>query len=90
MVDDEPLCSFTFPAVIREGDVVVSVSSGGKSPLVTQYVKKRIKETLPPDIGYINDEMGRLRKKTRDSVADQKERREIYKEALSNLLNKNS
>ena len=90
VVDDEPLCSFTFPAVIREGDVVVSVSSGGKSPLVTQYVKKRIKETLPPDIGYINDEMGRLRKKTRETVADQKERREIYKEALSNLLNKNS
>ena len=90
VVDDEPLCSFTFPAVIREDDVVVSVSSGGKSPLVTQYVKKRIKEILPPDIGYINEEMGRLRKKTRETVADQKERREVYKEALSNLLNKNS
>ena len=90
VVDDEPLCSFTFPAVIREDDVVVSVSSGGKSPLVTQYVKKRIKEILPPDIGYINEEMGRLRKKTRETVTDQKKRREIYKEALSNLLNKNS
>lgn len=41
VVDDPELCSFIFPALIREGEVVCAVSSGGRSPLVAQYVKKR-------------------------------------------------
>ena len=86
MVDDEPLCSFTFPAVLRDRDVVVSVSSGGKSPLVTQYVKNKIGEALPEHIGEINDEMGKLRKRIRASVPGQKERKQIYKEELERLL----
>ena len=83
---DEPLCSFPFPAVLRDRDVVVSVSSGGKSPLVTQYVKKKIGEALPEHIGEINDEMGKLRKRIRASVPGQKERKQIYKEELERLL----
>ena len=86
VVDDEPLCSFTFPAVLRDRDVVVSVSSGGKSPLVTQYVKNKIGEALPEHIGEINDEMGKLRKRIRASVPGQKERKRIYKEELERLL----
>ena len=86
VVDDEPLCSFTFPAVLRDRDVVVSVSSGGKSPLVTQYVKNKIGEALPEHIGEINDEMGKLRKRIRASVSGQKERKQIYKEELERLL----
>lgn len=86
VVDDEPLCSFTFPAVLRDRDVVVSVSSGGKSPLVTRYVKKKIGEVLPEHIGEINDEMGKLRQKVRDQVLDQKERKRIYKDRLQELL----
>ena len=86
VVDDEPLCSFTFPAVLRDRDVVVSVSSGGKSPLVTQYVKNKIGEALPEHIGEINDEMGKLRKRIRASVPGQMERKQIYKEELERLL----
>ncbi len=86
VVDDEPLCSFIFPAVLREKDVVVSVSSGGKSPLVTQYVKGKAAEALPKGIGDINEAMGRLRSEMRDKVSSQKERRAIYKEELSRLL----
>ena len=86
VVDDEPLCSFTFPAVLRDRDVVVSVSSGGKSPLVTQYVKNKIGEALPEHIGEINDEMGKLRKRIRASVPGQKERKQIYKEELERFL----
>lgn len=88
VVDDEPLCSFTFPAVLRDRDVVVSVSSGGKSPLVTQYVKNKIGEALPEHIGEINDEMGKLRKRIRASVPGQMERKQIYKEELERLLNR--
>ena len=88
VVDDEPLCSFTFPAVIRDRDVVVSVSSGGKSPLVTQHVKKQLLAAMPPHIGEINDEMGELRKRIRETVPGQKERKQIYKEELERLLNR--
>lgn len=51
VVDDPELCSFIFPALIREGEVVCAVSSGGRSPLVAQYVKKRSDRPCRKDWG---------------------------------------
>ena len=85
-VDEEEKCSFIFPAIYRQGDVVVSASSSGKSPLVTQYLRDRISKCLPENIGEINDEMGKLRNRIRQEIHSQKERKEIYKKALEEML----
>ena len=58
IVDDEELCSFIFPAIVKDKDVVCAVSSGGKSPYITQYIKGLLSRILPKDIGGINDRMG--------------------------------
>ena len=40
VVDCPSECSFIFPAYIKKGDVVAAFSSGGKGPVITQYLKK--------------------------------------------------
>lgn len=85
-VDEEEKCSFIFPAVCRQGDVVIAASSGGKSPLVTQFLRDRISECIPKNIGEINEKMGKLRTLIRQEVHSQKERKEIYKKALEEML----
>ena len=86
VVDDVELCTFIFPAIIKENDVVCAVSSGGKSPYVAQYVRDRLREVLPEDIGKINDLMGELRAYAKDNFPDAQDRRRFLKERFRELI----
>ncbi len=86
IVDDADLCSFIFPAIVKERDVVCAVSSGGKSPYITQHIKKIIKNNLPEKIGIINDIMGEYRIKAKREIADVNERRIFLKKKLKEML----
>ena len=86
VVDDTELCSFIFPAIVKDKDVVVSVSSGGKSPYVAQYIKKAVIEHMPENIGIINDKMGEYRQTAKRDIEDVSERRKYLKDKLDELL----
>lgn len=86
VVDDVELCTFIFPAVLKERDVVCAVSSGGKSPYVAQYVRDRLRESLPEDIGEINDKMGELRIRAKEDYPEAKDRRRFLKDKFNELL----
>lgn len=86
VVDDPELCSFIFPAVIRDGDVICAVSSGGKSPYVAQLLKARIRENWPAGIGEINERMGEYREQAKREYTDRTERREFLRKKLEELL----
>ena len=88
VVDDTELCSFIFPAVIKDRDVVVSVSSGGKSPYVAQHIKAIVQDNMPKDIGFINDKMGEYRQSAKREISDVRERRKYLRERLNELLEK--
>ncbi len=86
VVDDPELCTFIFPAIIRNGDVVIAVSSGGKSPLVTQYIKSLIKGVLPSRIGKINDRMGEYRSWAKEHISEQPKRHEFLRDKFEETL----
>ena len=47
---DEPeRCSFILPAVHRDGQITVSVSTGGASPSLAKWVRDRLAAALPAD-----------------------------------------
>ena len=88
IVDNTELCTFIFPAIIKDEDVVVSVSSGGKSPYVAQHVKSLIIENMPSDIGKINERMGEYRKIAKKTYERTEERKSFLKEKLKELLSR--
>ena len=88
IVDDEELCSFIFPAIVKDKDVVCAVSSGGKSPYITQHIKGLLSRILPKDIGGINDRMGEYRKQAKSEIADITERRRFLRKKLDEELEK--
>ena len=51
---DEPqACSFTLPAVVRRGPIMVTVSTGGHSPALAVWLRSRIEDELGPEYGAL-------------------------------------
>lgn len=86
VVDDPELCTFIFPAIVKQQDVVCAVSSGGHSPLVAQWVKHKLQQVLPKDIGTVNEAMGRYRKAVQMEEKDPARRKKKLKKKLAELL----
>lgn len=89
-VDQVEDCTFIFPSYWKQGDVVAAFSSGGNSPVVTQYLKEKTKEVVPDLIGEIADILGSLRKRVKMNVSSEKERKACFSEIFSLAIEKNA
>ena len=81
-VDQKEDCSFIFPSYVKEGEVVAAFSSGGQSPLITQYLKEKIKPDLNKELGQLAQILGSLRKLAKSCIVTEQERKAFYKELL--------
>lgn len=81
-VDQKADCSFIFPAYIKEKNLVAAFSSGGNSPVLTQYLKGKEQEILTPFLGELNEYMGQIREKVIAEYDTEAERKRVFKEIL--------
>lgn len=51
--DDPDHCTFVLPAVTRDGSVSVAISTGGASPALASWLRRRVAETIGPEIGQL-------------------------------------
>jgi len=77
-VDDAPHCSFIFPAIHRQGDLVIAVSSGGKSPALASRIRDRIAREFGPAYAKLLDLLGQLRAEVTGRFPGFDQRREIW------------
>ena len=59
--DDPERCTFTLPAVIRRGDVMVTASTGGRSPALSTWLRERLGEVITPEFESVVDELSEER-----------------------------
>jgi siroheme synthase-like protein len=82
-VDMKEACSFIFPAMIQSEDILVSVSSGGKSPAAVSYLKKKLKGAIPDYYSQMVRRVGTYREEILKEVPSAKERKDIFYRLLS-------
>src|SRR5258706_3285583 len=63
VVDRPDLSTFIFPAVVDRGDVMVSIGTGGSSPVLARRLRERIEAILPARIGDFAALMKRYRER---------------------------
>ncbi len=84
-IEDQPaLCDFHMPAVVRRGDLLVTISTGGKAPGLARLIREWIERRLGLEwAGLLEDiarartawkregrSLGEVSQKTRDYVRD--------------------
>jgi precorrin-2 dehydrogenase len=63
--DDPANCSFTLMSVVRQADVVVAIGTGGRSPALAAYLKRRLTEELGPEYATLLDLLSEARESMR-------------------------
>lgn len=86
IVDAPERSDFIFASIVRDKDVVCAITSSGKSPLVSQYLRSLIEDIWPDGIGEIADEMGCFRQELLASEPDIAKRRAMLKGKMRELL----
>lgn len=77
-VDIPELCSFYFPALVRNENLTVGISTEGKSPLAASYLRKRISEITDDSFSETVEILGRYREYVRQNFSEESQRKEVY------------
>jgi siroheme synthase-like protein len=65
--DDPEHCSFTLMSVVRQGDLVVTVGTGGRSPALAAYLKRRVRDEIGPEYQTLLDLLSEAREAMRSN-----------------------
>ena len=85
-VDDLSACSFVFPALVKDGEAVIGITTGGASPTASAWLRKKIEKTVPKGFGEAVETLGAIRKDIKPCFPEEKERTEFLTTILEKVL----
>jgi len=82
VVDDTDHCDFAAPAVVRRGDLVIAVSTGGRTPALASRLRRLLEERFGPEWEELAALLGEVREQTLPLLPDLGERSRRWRHAL--------
>jgi siroheme synthase-like protein len=82
LVDDTQHCDFAAPAVVRRGELVIAVSTGGRSPALASRLRRLLEERFGPEWEELAALLGEVREQTLPLLPDVGERSRRWRDAL--------
>lgn len=78
--------AFITPAVVRRGDLLLAVTSGGASPSLIARIKRELEMNYGKELGTALPKLSLLRKQALEKEPDEKRRHAILKLAAQEIL----
>lgn len=78
-VDDPAHANFAFPAIHRQGDVTVAVSTAGKSPALAVALRDMLAAYIGPEYGAFLDLLADVREQVKRSIKNFRGRLPVWK-----------
>jgi precorrin-2 dehydrogenase len=82
VIDDVPNCDFAAPAVLRRGDLIVAISTAGRSPTLARLLREELEGRLGPEWERVLEVVGDVRARSLRMVPDAVERARRWHAAL--------
>ena len=77
-VDQPDVSTFTTPAIVERGDVVIGISTGGAAPALARRVRSAIERALPQGLGALAAFAREFRRPVNERVPDFEARRRLW------------
>lgn len=85
-VDQPSDCNFILPSILRRGDLLIAVSTSGKSPALAKKVREALEERFGNEYESLLILMGRLREDILSQGLSQDENRRIFHELVNSPI----
>ena len=85
-VDQPSDCNFIVPSIIKKGDLIVAVSTSGKSPALAKKIREQLTEYFGDEYDIFLRIMGGIRSEVISSGSDQNENSRIFNQIIDSDL----
>ncbi|HMA67346.1 MAG TPA: bifunctional precorrin-2 dehydrogenase/sirohydrochlorin ferrochelatase [Desulfosalsimonadaceae bacterium] len=82
IADVPDACNFILPSVVRQGDLVLAISTSGKSPAFAKHLRKSLQNAYGPEYARLLRLMGGIRKR----LLEQQHAPEAHKPLFERLI----
>jgi precorrin-2 dehydrogenase/sirohydrochlorin ferrochelatase len=82
VMDDTRHCDWAAPAVVRRGELIIAISTGGRSPALARRLRIELSERYGPEWEDVIDLLGEVRMETLADLPDLAERSRRWQQAL--------
>jgi uroporphyrin-III C-methyltransferase/precorrin-2 dehydrogenase/sirohydrochlorin ferrochelatase len=86
VVDCPDLCDFIFPAIVDRSPLLVAISSGGASPVLTRLLRSQIEGWIPLRLGLLAQLAARLRERVKQALPNGYRRRHFWERILQGAV----
>lgn len=85
-VDDPNNSNFIFGASIKKGDVILSVSTSGTSPVLARLLKKKLQSHLPENLLLLNQFLVRNKDLVKQKLTNLQARRLFWQDVIEGVI----
>jgi precorrin-2 dehydrogenase/sirohydrochlorin ferrochelatase len=85
-VDQPADCNFIVPSILRRGDLLVAVSTSGKSPAFAKKVREELEKQFGDEYGSFLVLMGCLREEILKKELSQEENKRIFHQLINSRI----
>jgi siroheme synthase-like protein len=82
VMDDVPNCDFAAPAIVRRGDLVIAIGTGGRAPALASRLRAELSQRFGPEWTDLVEVVGRVRTATLPHLPDFEDRSRRWRAAL--------
>ena len=86
VVDQPDLCSFVVPATIRQGDLIIAIGTGGRSPALAKKLRRHLEKTFGPEYGPYLELLGAIREKVLSCRRDHPDNGNLFNRIVASQL----
>ncbi len=85
-VDDPPHCRFMMPAIIDRSPLILSIATGGASPVLARQLRTQIEGLLPARLGELALFSGQWRAKVKEKIPNPDQRRILWEKLYTSPI----
>jgi precorrin-2 dehydrogenase/sirohydrochlorin ferrochelatase len=86
VVDDPPHCTFIAPSIVRRGDLMIAISTGGTNPAMAVRIREKLEKEFGPEYEAYFELIKRLKAEVEQATTQQERADAWYRVVDSDVL----